>query len=81
MENEISTNRTKIEQLKSEFDNKYAQLQTNLLEINVQRDELLVKRSNLERVVKAKIFQTEGKVITLPPFEQMLQVFFFDIFG
>ena len=81
MENEISTNRTKIEQLKSEFDCKYAQLQTNLLEINVQRDELLVKRSNLERVVKAKIFQTEGKVITLPPFEQMLQVFFFDIFA
>ena len=81
MENEISTNRTDIEQLKSEFDNKYAQLQTNLLEINVQRDELLVKRSNLERVVKAKIFQTEGKVITLPPFEQMLQVFFFDIFA
>ena len=81
MENEISTNRTDIEQLKSEFDAKYAQLQTNLLEINVQRDELLVKRSNLERVVKAKIFQTEGKVITLPPFEQMLQVFFFDIFA
>ena len=81
MENEISTNRTKIEQLKSEFDDKYAQLQTNLLEINVQRDELLVKRSSLERVVKAKIFQTEGKVITLPPFEQMLQVFFFDIFA
>ena len=81
MEKEISTNRTDIEQLKSQFDEKYAQLQTNLMEVNVQKDELLVKRSSLERVVKAKIFQTEGKVITLPPFEQMLQVFFFDIFA